>query len=258
MKYGDLTSPDLSKAIGERVVIVPLGSTEQHGQHLPLLTDTLLVTGVADRVEARLSDHVLLTPTLWLGASDHHLDFAGTVSLPNSLYSEVVKSLVRCLVQAGATRIFLLNGHGGNIVPVDHGLTELSNESDEYDRTWIVSGTYWILADDAMSPDKHGMTSPQLTHACEYETSMMLHLHGPLVHQDRAVECQPPLKSMYWGEGSKGLVSAYKRFRRQTTSGSMGLPSAATADKGESLINAITEKVVAFVEEFQTWPMSKA
>jgi len=102
------------------------------------------------------------------------------------------------------------------------------------------------------------MTSPQLTHACEYETSMMLHLHGPLVHQDRAVEGQPPLKSMYWGEGSKGLVSAYKRFRRQTTSGSMGLPSAATADKGESLISAITEKVVAFVEEFQTWPMPKA
>jgi len=258
MKYGDLTSPDLGRTVGERVVVAPLGSVEQHGRHLPLLTDTLLVKGVADQVEARLSDRVLVTPVLWLGASDHHLDFPGTLSLSNSLYGQVIKSLVRCLVHAGATRIFLLNGHGGNIVPVDHALTELSNESDQYDRTWIVSGTYWVLADDAMSADQHGMASPQLTHACEYETSMMLHLHGPLVHQDRAVEGRPPLKSKYWGEGSKGLVSAYKRFARQTASGSMGLPSAATAAKGASLVGAISDKVVAFIEEFRTWPTLKS
>jgi creatinine amidohydrolase len=257
MIYGTLTSPDLAEAVRDRVVIVPLGSVEQHGKHLPLLTDTLLVKGVADQVEAKLADRVLMTPTLWLGASDHHLDFPGTLSVPNSLYSEMIKSLARCLVQAGATRIFFLNGHGGNTVPVDHGLTELSNESDVYDRTWIVTGTYWVLADDAMSPDKHGMTSPQLTHACEYETSMMLHLHGPLVHQDRAIEDRPTLDSKYWGEGSKGLVSAYKRFGRQTASGSMGLPSAATAEKGESLIHAIGERVVAFVKEFATWPVLK-
>ncbi|MEO2045830.1 MAG: creatininase family protein [Pirellulales bacterium] len=92
-------------------------SAEQHGHHLPLLTDTYLVTEVAERVEQTLLDKVLLTPTLWLGASDHHLDFPGTISVPNTFYVEMIKNMVRCFVKAGFRRVLLLNGHGGNIAP---------------------------------------------------------------------------------------------------------------------------------------------
>lgn len=257
MRYGEMTWPELDMAVRDRVVMVPLGSTEQHGQHLPVLTDTYLVTSVAEYAEAHLADDVLLTPTLWIGASDHHLDFPGTVSLPNALYSEVVKSVVRSLVRSGAGRILLLNGHGGNRVPADQGLTELSNEDDVFDRAWIVSATYWNLAAEAMKPERHGMTQPAILHACEYETSMMLHLHNDLVHLDRAVESDPPMESRYWGEGSQWLVSAYKRFSRQTGPGSLGRPTLATPAKGESLVQAAGEQMVAFVREFKGWPVLK-
>lgn len=254
MRYGEMTSSDLGEAVAKRIVVIPLGSMEQHGRHLPLLTDTFLVTGVAQFAETRLSDRVLLTPTLWVGASDHHLDFPGTISLPNSLYSETVKAMVRTVVGAGAERVCLLNGHGGNIVPVDQAMTELSNEGDVFDRTWIVSATYWQLAAAAMAGEKHGMATPELSHACEYETSMMLHLHNDLVHLDRAIEGDPPLASQYWGEGSRHRVSAFKRFARQSAAGSMGRPSAATAEKGKSLIDAIGRELIAFLDEFATWP----
>ncbi|MCH8840098.1 MAG: creatininase family protein, partial [Planctomycetes bacterium] len=83
MRYGEKRWIDIDAMDKDRVVVVcPIGSLEQHGHHLPLLTDTNLVTEVAERVEKKLSDKVLLTPTLWLGASDHHLDFPGTVSVP--------------------------------------------------------------------------------------------------------------------------------------------------------------------------------
>jgi hypothetical protein len=87
VRYGDKRWIDIDAMDKDRVVVVcPIGSLEQHGHHLPLLTDTYLVTEVAERVEKKLSDKVLLTPTLWLGASDHHLDFPGTVSRIHSMW----------------------------------------------------------------------------------------------------------------------------------------------------------------------------
>ena len=92
MRYGNCRWVDIQATDKDQiVVVVPTGALEQHGRHLPLLTDTILVTEVAERVEKKLSDQVLLVPTLWLGASDHHLDFPGTLSLPNTVYPEMIK-----------------------------------------------------------------------------------------------------------------------------------------------------------------------
>ena len=109
MRYGDCRWVDIEATNKEEVVVVcPVAALEQHGHHLPLLTDTYLVTEVAERVEKALPEKVLLTPTLWMGSSDHHLDFPGTVSLPASLYVEVLKQTVRCFIRAGFRRILLL------------------------------------------------------------------------------------------------------------------------------------------------------
>ena len=79
MKYGDNCWPDIEASDKDKIVVVPLASLEQHGHHSPLLTDTYLCTAVAERVEALMPDDIYLLPTLWVGASDHHLEKPGTV-----------------------------------------------------------------------------------------------------------------------------------------------------------------------------------
>ena len=253
MKFGNQCWVDVEAANKDKVVVLPLGSFEQHGHHSPLLTDTYLVTAVAEQVEAELSDQIYLLPTLWLGASDHHLDLPGTVSVPNSLYTQMIKNMVRSIAKAGFQRVLLLNGHGGNVTPGTQAITELTNESDRYNEMWLALSSYWTLASPVMTAEQHDMESQQLSHACEYETSMMLYLQGELVRMDRVTASPPLVDSEYYHSEHLGRVNVAKRITTSTPTGAMGNPEAATAVKGESLLEAITQEVVAFLQEFATW-----
>ena len=247
MRYGELRWPEIESLDKNRVAaVVPIASMEQHGHHLPLLTDSFLATAVAERIHERLPDRILLTPTLWLGASDHHLDFPGTISVSNSLYVEMIKSITRSLVRAGFRRIFFLNGHGGNVAPGETAITEAANDCDQCDAALIALGSYWAIAAPAMKAEAHGMTQKQLSHACEYETSMMLALHGKLVKMDLAR-----------GHGratSPPGVRLAGRFHRMTGTGALDTPELATAEKGESLLNAIAGDVSQCVQQLLDWP----
>jgi creatinine amidohydrolase len=247
MRYGEQRWPDMESLDKDRmVVVVPIASMEQHGHHLPLLTDTFLATAVAERVHEEMAEKILLTPTLWLGASDHHLDFPGTISVSNSLYVEMIKSITRSLVRAGFRRIFFLNGHGGNIAPGEAAITEAANDCDECDATLVALGSYWAIAAPAMKAEAHGMTQKQLSHACEYETSMMLALHGKLVRLDLARGHTRP--------ASPPGTRLAGRFHRMTGTGALDTPELATADKGESLLNAIAEEVRQCVQQLLDYP----
>ena len=254
MKYGHCRWVDIEALDKDQVVVVcPVAALEQHGHHLPLLTDTFLVTEVAERVERDRPDQVLLTPTMWLGASDHHLDFPGTLSLPNSLYVEVLKKTVRCFVRAGFRRILLLNGHGGNIAPGQVAITEMANSCDECDNTLITFASYWSLAGDAWKPEDHGLETPFVSHACEYETSMMLVVAEDLVRLEEARAGSPVIDSPFYHSELGGRVSVAGRFHRSTPTGAMGSPEKATAGKGESLLAAAVDQVAAFIDDFLTW-----
>jgi creatinine amidohydrolase len=195
-----------------------------------------------------MPDRMFLTPTLWLGASDHHLDFPGTISVSNSLYVEMIKSVTRSLVRAGWRRILFLNGHGGNIAPGETAITEMANDCDACDGTLIALGSYWTIAAPAMKADKHGMTQKQLSHACEYETSMMLALHGQLVKLDLAHGHTHREAALPAGVRLAG------RFHRMTASGALDTPEFSTAEKGESLLAAIVEEVHRFMQQLLEWP----
>ena len=253
MQYGNNCWVDIPEADKNKVVVLPLGSLEQHGHHSPLLTDTYLVTAVAQRVEQQLSEQIYLLPTLWLGASDHHLDRPGTVSVPNDIYTLMIKNVVRSIAKAGFQRVFLLNGHGGNVIPGTQAITELSNESEIYDKMWIALGTYWTVAEPAMAPEHHGMETPYLTHACEYETSMMLFLHGEIMRMDRVTSSPPMVDSPFYHSEHGGRINVGKRLVTRAPTGAMGKPQHATPEKGESLLNAITGEVVACLKDFETW-----
>ena len=254
MRYGNCRWVDIDAMQKDSVVVVcPVGALEQHGHHLPLLTDTLLVTEVAERVERKLPDQVLLVPTLWLGSSDHHLDFPGTLSASGTLYVEIIKNVVRCLVRAGFCRIFFLNGHGGNTAPGILAVTEMANSRDECDGALVAFGDYWD--GPVFDPEKHGMETPQATHACEFETSMMLSVAGELVHMDQAEAGPPPIDTKFYHSQHGGRVTLAGRFHRKTATGAMGRPELATAAKGQSLLAAAVDEVAALVEDFLTWEL---
>src|SRR3978361_367235 len=107
MQLGDRGWTDIQQLV-DRVVVVPLGSLEQHGHHLPLFTDSLIGTEVARRAEAELGDEALFLPMLWIGASYHHRTFPGTVSISNDVYTRVLVDMLESLISTGFRRIFLL------------------------------------------------------------------------------------------------------------------------------------------------------
>lgn len=226
------TWPDVEAFSREAVVLVPTGSLEQHGRHLPLFTDSLLVRAVAKAVEARLPDKVLLTPPLWLGASGHHLAFPGTLSASFPAYIGAVHSVVESLIPHGFTKFYVLNGHGGNTEPNGVALRELKQRYPNF--TFGHSGYFAFLADQA----KEILEGPtkEMRHACEAEASLALHLFPELVRKDKlrddGLKPEPPIR---------GVIH---HFDEMTEDGSLGHATFATAEKGKRFFDLAVEGVV--------------
>jgi len=254
MLWQELTSPEIDRLDRDITVVVPLGSCEQHGRHLPVFVDTIQMEAITARVEKLRSDRLVALPTLWLGASHHHMDFAGTLSLPPKAYASTIQHLTRCLLHHGFRRLFFLNGHGGNLTPASQALTDLIATDDRADAASIGLSCWWQVAAAGTAPERHGMKTPKLSHACEYETSLMLALREDLVKLAEIdpdhIEIPRPSASGPWA----GKVEGFHRFHRWTSSGHMGDPAVATAEKGNSLLEAVTNEVVNFIDDFSKWP----
>lgn len=259
MKWNELTSPRIASLDRDIPIVIPLASCEQHGRHLPVFVDTMQAAEIADRVEREMTGRIVMVPPLWLGASHHHRDFAGTISLPPKLYAEVIQELARNFLRQGFRRLFFLNAHGGNQVPTSHALTDLIATDDQADAASIGLAMWWVATAAAITPETHGMTTPKMTHACEYETSLMLAIRGDLVHLEELdpahIEVPRP-----WTVDPRwaGRVEGFHRFHRWTSSGHMGDPSTATKEKGQSLLDAVTGALVTFLDDFAKWPVMPA
>jgi creatinine amidohydrolase len=254
MLFSDLSYQSINQQ-KEAVILLPLGAIEQHGPHMAVSTDTDIVTYIARQAEAALPDQVLLCPTLPFGSSDHHLSFGGTISIGAELYTKVIVDLVGSLLQNGFRKIVLLNGHGGNITPVKQALAVLSKDYDAALQPNIALVTYWELGGKPFAGEAP-MESPALSHACEYETSMMLHLFPEKVAMDKAQRALRPKSNGYipWedDEAYRG-VTLFKQTAFISSNGSSGEPQLATAEKGEHLVGKAVEALVKFLGEFGTW-----
>lgn len=255
MLFANLNYPSIRALIEDVVVVLPLGATEQHGPHMAVSTDTDIVTHLAGMAEASLPDRILLCPALPYGSSHHHLSFSGTISIHPALYTQVIVDIVGTLLQNGFRRIVLLNGHGGNITPVKQALAILSADFDETTPVNIALVTYWELAGKPFAGEAP-MESPALSHACEYETSMMLHLFPDKVSMEKAARAQRPPSNGYipWedDEPYRG-VTLFKQTAYISSNGSSGEPQKATAEKGAHLIGKATEALVTFLRAFGEW-----
>ena len=252
MLLEELSWPEVKRLKpASKLVLFPLGSFEQHGPHLPLTTDTDIVTAVARAVERARPRKILCLPTLWPGHSTHHLFFPGTLSVSQMPYIQLVMELCRSMVRFGARKVFLLNGHGGNDVPVRAALRELKSE---FPKVRLVFASYWTLA--AQSIIELRESGPGgLGHACEMETSLMLHLHPQkvklhLVRRDGPKHTDPYRKAdMQYARP----IYFVNEFHEISKTGTVGHPDLATAEKGRRFLEAIVKEVTAFVDHFEKW-----
>jgi creatinine amidohydrolase len=238
-----------------KVIILPIGAIEQHGPHLSVSTDTDIVTQVAEQVEKQLPADVVLCPTLPFGSSHHHLTFGGTMSISAKLYTDVLVELVESLLQNGFRRIILLNGHGGNITPARQALSILSKKYDAAMQPNIVLITYWELAGKYFS-GAPPMETPALSHACEYETSLMLYLFPEKVARENISRATRPLSNGFIpfedDEPYRG-VTMVKQTEFISGNGSSGEPGRGTIEKGKHLFTRAVESLVEFIGSFKTW-----
>ncbi len=252
MLLENLTWPEVKKLkLADKVVLFPFGSFEQHGPHLPLTTDTDIVTAVARGIEAKRQKQVLCLPTLWPGHSTHHLFFPGTLSVKQMPYIQLAIELCSSIVNLGGEKVFLLNGHGGNDVPLRAALRELKTL---FPGIKFVFASYWSLSARTIKEVRESELGG-IGHACEMETSIMLHLHPERVKLHLARRDGPKHKDIYRKSDIQHGRPVYfvNEFHEVTKTGTIGHPDLASAEKGKRFLEGIIQEVLAFVDDFEKW-----
>jgi creatinine amidohydrolase len=248
MRFADLTFPLLRDVPRDRTVVVaPIAACEQHSRHLPTFTDTLLVTAVAEGVEQRLPERVLLLPTQWFGASSHHLRFGATLSAEVDTHIDMLCDLLKPLLDDGYQRLLILNGHGGNIDTMHVALRRLQTV---YPERQISAASYWDLAERELAALAEG---PRKTmgHACEFETSMVLALRPELVRSEQIRDDPPPSEPAL-----RGLFLP-EDMKQRTDHGCVGYPERASADKGRAMLQAAVARTAEVVEALLARPLPR-
>jgi creatinine amidohydrolase len=246
MKFDEMTSPDLAAVDRDQtIVVVPIAAVEQHGPHLPTGTDFIICTAVASAVEKRLAQRVLLTPTVWLGASAHHLRFGATLNSDLQTYIETLCDIGRSLLDDGCLRLLFINGHGGNVDPMRVALRHLQ---PDYPGALLAAGCYWSVADDLIRETLEG-DHKYVGHACEFETSMILHLRPELVSNERVADAGKLVTDNIDG------VFLSRDMRHRTEHGCSGRPDLASAQKGKMLFDGIVDRLASTVEQLLSEPL---
>ncbi|MCA9123354.1 MAG: creatininase family protein [Planctomycetaceae bacterium] len=243
MKFHEMTSGQLESIKHDQVVVIlPIAAIEQHGPHLPTGTDTIICGAVAQEAESRHPESILLLPTLWLGASSHHLRFGATLTAELPTYISLLGEIIQPLLLDGYRRVLVLNGHGGNIDPMKVALRQLQ---PQFPDTLLSAGCYWSPCDSALVKLLEG-ADKSVGHACEFETSMIMHLRPELVDADRVANAGDWLPDQVQG------VYVCRDMMQRTQAGATGRPDLASAEKGSALFEAAVQGVEKFVEALLT------
>ncbi len=239
------------------ILILPLGSVEQHGRHMPLGTDTILANTVALAAAERLGGQAVVLPPPWYGLSDHHMRFAGTITLSARTMLALVEDIAASVVAHGFRRMLVVNGHGGNNGIIDVLAGELGHLF--YGKARIACVTYFQLAREAIAALRRSRPGG-MGHAGEFETSMMLHLRPELVGLDKAEVMYPDTGSEYLTTDLLGGSRArtYHDFADLSPSGTLGDPSLADRERGGAFHEAVVKELVRFIQDFGLWPIHTA
>jgi creatinine amidohydrolase len=250
-RFNHLTWPEINEAIGQqKLVLLPTGSTEQHGRHLPLDTDVFLAESVCLEVARRAKGKVLVLPPISYGLNLHHIDFPGTIHIDPENFIAFCVDITKSVAYHGFEKILLVNGHGSNAPLIDliARKTTLATES------LCFACSYFNFLLEKFEEVRE---SEVIAHADEFETSLYLHLAGDRVNMDLAEKDDDRMGKYV----SSDSTSTYMRFNdywgRWTQLGVHGDPTVATAEKGQIIFEAAVEGLVEAVDELRDWPIDK-
>ncbi len=239
--------PDSEK---EKVVIIPIGHTEQHGYHLPMSTDTLIIEAIAKGTVERAPQQATGLPVMPYGVSTHRASFAGTFNAGGRAFEDFWVAVINVLASRGFTRFYLMSGHGGN----SSFLGNVIKYAGEKHRR-IFCATAWLYLsgkEGVASLEQHRRSKlGGMGHACELETSFILHLRPDLVHMERVVDetdfIVTPNYYMDWVEG--GALIANPPWDDDTKTGAYGAGSLANANHGKIWLEAAITEKIAHIDE---------
>jgi creatinine amidohydrolase len=223
----------------EKVIVLPIGHTEQHSYHLPMATDTLIIDAIASGMVAQAGQFAARLPVMPYGVSTHRASFFGTLNAGGRAFEDFWLEVIDCLVKRGFNRFYFINGHGGNgsfLVNVIKYAGESHRRIFCATAFLYLSGSTGIAALEKYRDSQIG----GLGHACELETSFILHLRPELVHMDR-------VRDDTWVEG--GALVANPPWDDDSIYGAYGAGTFGTARKGEIWLAAAIEEKIAHVME---------
>jgi creatinine amidohydrolase len=244
------SSAHLIRPTEPTVVLIPIGHTEQHGLHLPLDTDTRIIEAIAQGVHQSLPETTTLLPVLPYGVSTHRSSFAGTLSVGGRAMEDFILAVLAELVRLGYDRLYLLNGHGGN-----HSflVNAVKWAGERHPNAFCATSWLYLSSEEGARALQQLRRSPRggMGHACELETSLMLHLCPDRVHMDRAVDetdfISTPDYFMDWLE--TGALIANPPWEDDTRTGAYGAPTLADAAHGSRWLEAAIAEKAALVRE---------
>lgn len=239
------TAPEIVE-LAERsgsMLVIPVGSIEQHGDHLPVATDTLLVSAVTAASTDRLHEEdvpVLVGPPVWSGHSPHHLPFGGTLTGEFDTLLDLLEEVAASGLDNGFDAVVFVNGHGGNTSLIGAAVSTVGEANPDAE---VLGLTYFELAtsfaDEVRDSELGGMA-----HGGEFETSLMLHCHPELVREGGdATYLDDPYDHTNEDLLVGGLLSVYRPFDEYSDSGAIGDPDLASAAKGERFFDGVVDEL---------------
>lgn len=245
VELAKMTHPEAGAALARaEVAIIPVGATEQHGPNLSLETDTAIADNLARRIAVALSPLAVVTPPLPFGVSHHHMRFPGTLTLSPDTFQAVLIDICESLRRHGVKRIFIVDGHAGNVGALDVLMTKLRFERG-IPAAYLF---YFTLVGDAI---KSGVKTPRWGHACELEASLGLALQPGIVHLEslRPGEILPPALP-YADPWQPDRLGVPLWFDEVTANGALGDAREANAAFGEAVVAEIVDRASAFLRRF--------
>ena len=253
--YEKLTWPEINQAVkAKKVVVVPIGSIEQHGPHLPLDVDCVCPRGVALHAAELLPTKMLVMPTIVHGYTAHVMDFPGTINIHWEHFINMVLDVGKSLAYHGFKKIIFLNGHGSNMPNLDLAARRVNLETDAE----CVVCAWWSLltVDKAFLPKWRESYFPGgCAHACELETSAYLYLDEDNVRKhlarDGRISFNEEGSDFQWVDlFAAGPAAAVSWTSSYTETGVLGAADLATKEKGRVAVNEAARQLVRLVTEF--------
>ena len=233
-----------------KVILIPIGHTEQHGLHLPLCTDTVIIETIGQGTARSVPEKACCLPTTPYGVSMHRRAFAGTLTTGGRAFEDFCLAVVDALTERGFDRFYFLSGHGGN----GSFLTNVVKYAgDRHRRIFCATAGLYLSGPEGVTVlEKHRRSKiGGMGHACELETSLMLHLRPELVHMELVVDevdfVSTPAYYMDWVEG--GALISNPAWDDDSRTGAYGAGSLASAEHGKIWLDtAVAEKVTHVAE----------